>query len=275
MKRVASDERCAGHNVFVCEELGVTFNSNFDNGNLALVERATSGKDVREYDFRIWSAPDNMDTEIQSKTGFWYYFVVTGLPAGVYIRINLVNASNHGGLYRYDMVRYYAVVSYTILRIYVVYFQRPVYKGNCTNQKWARLRNSVRFFKDGNEQQLCFEHHVDQAEDKISFAFTYPYTYSMVCSDCDAIDAHVNNFAEAGSLFAQRELLTTSCDNRRVELLTISSVDGADQLQREALIPTLFPEAAADSRPPTFPEKEIIFVSARVHPGITVTAFFY
>lgn len=125
----------------------------------------------------------------------------------------------------------------------------------------------MRYFKEGNEHQLCFEHHVDQADDKLSFAFTYPYTYSMVCADCDAIDAHENNFSEAGSLFAQRELLTTSCDGRRIELLTISSVDGADLTQREDLIPSLFPEATIASRPPAFPEKEIIFVSARVHPG--------
>lgn len=105
MKKYDSNDGCPGHGVFLFEDLGVTFSSNFDNGNLAHVEQITMGKDVREFDFRIWSAPDNMDTPNQSKTGFWYYFTVSGLPVGVTLRINLANASNHGGLYRYDMVR--------------------------------------------------------------------------------------------------------------------------------------------------------------------------
>jgi murein tripeptide amidase MpaA len=44
-------------------------------------------------------------------------------------------------------------------------------------------------------------------------------------------------------------------------------VDGADRNQREAMIPTLFPQSTPITRPPQFPDKEIIFVSARVHPG--------
>ena len=38
---------------------------------------------------------------------------------------------------------------------------------------------------------------------------------------------------------------------------------------KESLLPGLFPECTAtkNARPPTFPGKEIIFVSARVHPG--------
>lgn len=104
MKKICSDDGCPGHGIFLFDELSVTFSSNFDNGNLAHVERIASGKDARDYDFRIWSAPDNMGTDLQAKTGFWYHFTVAGLPAGVYLRINLVNASNHGGLYRYDMV---------------------------------------------------------------------------------------------------------------------------------------------------------------------------
>ena len=62
--------------------------------------------------------------------------------------------------------------------------------------------------------------------------------------------------------------MTNSCDGRRIELLTITSVDGASSHQHEELLSGLFPETRSpSSRPPVFPDKEIVFVSARVHPG--------
>jgi hypothetical protein len=87
------------HNVFTFGD--VTFSSNFDNGNLARAEQVPN----KSYDFRIWTAPDNMGTPYQSKHCAWYYFMVTGLPQGCVLRIQIVNTSNHSGLYKYDMVR--------------------------------------------------------------------------------------------------------------------------------------------------------------------------
>ena len=86
------------HRVFTFEN-GVTFSSNFDNGNLQKVEEST-----KPYDYRIWTCPDNFGTPHQSKHNAWFHFVVTGLPQGVVLRIQIVNASNHGGLYKHDMV---------------------------------------------------------------------------------------------------------------------------------------------------------------------------
>lgn len=42
------------HNVFAFEQ--VIFSSNFDNGNLARVEKIPN----RSYEYKIWTAPDNM-----------------------------------------------------------------------------------------------------------------------------------------------------------------------------------------------------------------------
>lgn len=89
------------HNIFEFDG-DVTFSSNFDNGNLAKVEKLQS----RPFDFKIWTAPDNMGTDYQSKnSNGWFHFVVTGLPSGATLRIVVANASNHGGLYKHDMVR--------------------------------------------------------------------------------------------------------------------------------------------------------------------------
>ena len=120
------------------------------------------------------------------------------------------------------------------------------------------------------------------------------------------------------SIYCKRELLTTSCDGLRVDLVTITSVYGMSDT-RESLISGLFPpspppvtstytstsstslgrnlssqpsdeqpildnipvnnnnnstdnkgiisDSSVLSRPHTFPTKEVVFISARVHPG--------
>lgn len=127
------------HNTFEFSN-GVKFSSNFDNGNMAACEM---GKQRDEY--RIWTAPDCAGTEFErsTKANAWFYFSVTGLHEGCNLKICVVNASNHSGLYKHDM--------------------RPVFRSNTTNQKWVRIKNSVRFIKndDGKARQhsvqFCYE----------------------------------------------------------------------------------------------------------------------
>ncbi|RYY84286.1 hypothetical protein EON63_09555 [archaeon] len=96
---------------------------------------------------------------------------------------------------------------YTIYHIpYTIYhipytIQRPVYRSNTTNHRWVRIKSSVRFQKDTpsseTPSQVVFEHGVDCDGDKISFAFTYPYTYTQLMEELDGYDAvHSNNFSE-------------------------------------------------------------------------------
>jgi hypothetical protein len=49
-----SATKVPAHNVFVIDQ--VIFSSNFDNGNLARVEKIPN----RSYEYKIWTAPDNM-----------------------------------------------------------------------------------------------------------------------------------------------------------------------------------------------------------------------
>lgn len=126
-------------NVF--NEDGVIFSSNFDNGNLAKVLQLKSSM---PYDYKVWVAPDNhgtalllyqhiiasfknihyhlriaitpstwrpykinfmLGTSYQSKHNAWFHFMVSGIPKGNTLRIQVANASNHAGLYKFDMVR--------------------------------------------------------------------------------------------------------------------------------------------------------------------------
>lgn len=146
---------------------------------------------------------------------------------------------------------------------------RPVFKSSSTNQHWVRIRSAVKYQRSSDGPPLSFEHPVDNADGVVSFAFTYPYTYSMVQSNLDAMNSHVNEMGIKGSLYYSRELLANSVDGLRIDLVTISSVDGASD-EQEPLLPNLFPDTlspAESRRPVVFPEKEIVFVSARVHPG--------
>ena len=125
---------CESHNVVEFSN-GVKFSSSFDNGNMAACEQ---GKQKDEY--KIWTAPDCAGTEYErsSKANAWFYFTVTGLNEGTNIKICIVNASNHSGLYKHDM--------------------RPVVRSNSTNQRWVRIKNSVRYVKhdEGKSNQLKY-----------------------------------------------------------------------------------------------------------------------
>lgn len=173
------------HNEFKFDN--VVFSSNFDNGNLANVERAGN------YSYKVWSAPDNYKTPHQTKNSFWFYFSVSGLESGARLCIRLVNAAQHGTLYKHDM--------------------RPVFKSYATNNTWIRLRKSTRIEKEGDLTQIVFDHvveafpsndnnghghnglshsHLDLSvvnnnlnKNIIYFAFTYPFTYTMLMNDLE------------------------------------------------------------------------------------------
>ena len=165
---------------------------------------------------------------------------------------------------------------------------------------------------------LYFDHHVELPDDRISFAFTYPYSYSQLQAELQHLDeVHKNNLRDPLAIYYNREQLISTHDGLRVDLLTISSSYGADTgnwspyannehassiedlrsegrdpfFPREPLFSGCFPKAKLDAvttsinrdehnkniekkpfdssitRPLTFPAKEIMWISARVHPG--------
>ena len=91
----------------------------------------------------------------------------------------------------------------------------------------------------------------------------------MVQDDLNQFNNHVNLMDKPDSIFYQRELVTNSPDGLRIDFVTITSVDGASS-ETEDVLPGLFPDnlgPEAPQRPPVFPEKEVMFISARVHSG--------
>ena len=94
-----------------------------------------------------------------------------------------------------------------------------------------------------------------------------------------------------GRLFYHRELLCRSPDGRRMDLLTITDcaglgleeeakVEGQEDLampeaRHPCLAPNMFPLELTQEEPhaPVFKDKQVVFISARVHPGETPASF--
>ena len=59
-------------------------------------------------------------------------------------------------------------------------------------------------------------------QEKTFFALTYPFSYTECCEMTENLE---NQFKGNDQIYFKRELLTYSFENRKVELLTISSLD--------------------------------------------------
>ena len=58
--------------------------------------------------------------------------------------------------------------------------------------------------KDGDVPTLSWEHRLQAADDKVYFCFTYPYTYSMVQEDLDAMNQHHNRLGDPHAIYWHR-----------------------------------------------------------------------
>jgi hypothetical protein len=71
-------------------------------------------------------------------------------------------------------------------------------------------------------------------------AFTYPFSYSECARYFDKINAKIRkDFSDR--IYFHRELLAFSLEDRNVELITITGLNGVDMNEKEEGIPGLFP----------------------------------
>ncbi len=110
---------------------------------------------------------------------------------------------------------------------------------------------------------MKFEHLFDFAETETAyFALTYPFSYS----DCQTLlDQYEKTFADHPQVYFRRELLATSLEGRRLDLLTITGRNEQLSLDEDP-IPGILPENKP--RPKRF-NKPTVFVIARAHPAET------
>ena len=227
---------------FSSVQLGaLTFDACFDGGNGARVEQ--TGQD----EFAVWTNPDAAGTQHEKQYKVWFSFAVRGVARGRQLTFVIHNMNNLGKLFRHDM--------------------RPVFRSVVSNKKWARIQSPARFTKSDGAAQLYFEHSVEHDEDKIYFAFTYPYTYTTMQNDLDQIERkHENDFNDKERIYFYREVVLKTPDGLNMDLVTITSIEGIDPDRRSEEIDGLFccRETSHDSEyfgALDFPNKEIVYLS--------------
>lgn len=106
-------------------------------------------------------------------------------------------------------------------------------------------------------------------------AFTYPFTYADLQHYLNRIDARISkqNSSSTDAIYYHRECAIKSLEDRRLEVLTISSYHNIST-EREDNLKGLYPEPD-EKRSFKFRGKRIVFVSARVHPGETPSSFVF
>lgn len=254
---------------------GWVFHSNFDSGNLGKVEAVVptgvskcscssseSISEVPDFEFNVWTRPDCAGTEFENGNRTWFYFGMRGGQPFSTVRINIVNLNKQCKMYAQGMT--------------------PVYRILPGKPQWERIKDKPSFNMEDKQFIVSFMFRFgDTLNQTVYFAFTYPYTYSDLLSHLSSVESQLKNnshFKECNAepkqddIYYQREVLTYSLESRRIDLITISSHQGITKV-RETRLPNLFPDENSPRPFKFLPQKKIIFLSARVHPGETPSSF--
>jgi hypothetical protein len=95
-----------------------------------------------------------------------------------------------------------------------------------------------------NGMELTFKHTVETDEKEVYLAWIQPWSYQ---EDQDLLASFQEKYKNDPEIYFNRELLCLSKEERRVELITISSHLGKLD-KRERVLPQLFPQASANAR---------------------------
>ncbi|CAM9283901.1 unnamed protein product [Pylaiella littoralis] len=243
---------------------GLTFRSTFDSGNLARVALPAEQGGVGGV-YKLWTARDCEGGPNAKRNSSWFYFGVAGGSANQIITMRIMNLNNQYALYKYGMT--------------------PVFRLS-GNPNWARLKQKVVFEEEGRHLQLEFQFRFTRDSEEVLFAFCFPYSYDDCNKDIERCEdqARRDGMAVQALLTPQpgptgyfhRELLIRTPEGRRVDLLTVTDCHGILDEREPQIDPHVFPEQVpSERRPFEFKGKDVIFVSARVHPGETPASFVF
>eukprot|EP00742_Colponemidia_sp_Colp-10_P008326 GILJ01009012.1.p1 GENE.GILJ01009012.1~~GILJ01009012.1.p1 ORF type:complete len:738 (-),score=110.50 GILJ01009012.1:196-2409(-) len=234
-------ERLAKNEVFYDP---YTFSSDFDSGNMLRCERWSNEE------YFLWTAPDAGSDKTSYRT--WFHFSVKGGRKGSTIFLTIKNLNQQNRLYNQGF--------------------KPVYRSMPNKPRWERVKGTCTYQSVGTVNfEIRFQYEFEHDDNEVFFAFAYPHSYTDCQNYIDSMEQFAMSTSDSTGIYFRRELLTLSLDQLRVDLLTVSSLDG--QGDPEQPIEGLFPFAAV--RPASFPQKQIIFVSCRVHPGETPGSFVF
>jgi len=241
------------------KDSGYRFFSDFDSGNLCKVEEVSRSKEDAE--FCIWTKPDCYQTQFQAgNTGTWFYFGMEGGQPGAMIKFNIMNIGRQTSLFSQGM--------------------RPVCLVTSESNQWKRISEdpTITVAEEGCILSFVFRN-PQNTNEKTYLALTYPYQYEELQDSLGEMDERFNGSSrllqqsgkENSHIYFHRETVIKSLENRNLDLLTITDLHGIKDEVEENL-EDLFPDESK-ARSCTFENKEIVFVSSRVHPGETCASF--
>ncbi|CAM9542163.1 unnamed protein product, partial [Hapterophycus canaliculatus] len=241
---------------------GLTFRSTFDSGNLARVilpaEQGGAGGI-----YQLWTARDCEGGPNAKRNSSWFYFGVAGGSAKQIITMKIMNLSNQNTLYKHGMT--------------------PVFRSS-GNPNWARLKQKMTFEEEGRHLQVQFQFRFTKDSEEVLFAFCFPYSYADCNKDLERCEEKAHGMAVQALLtprrgptgYLHRELLIRTPEGRGVDLLTVTDCHGVLDEREPQIDQHLFPERVPSKRRPfEFENKDVVFVSARVHPGETPASFVF
>ncbi|XP_044009366.1 cytosolic carboxypeptidase-like protein 5 isoform X2 [Aphidius gifuensis] len=250
------------------------FYNNFDSANLAKVEPVKQldttkgdGKSPKtndntpDYEFNIWTKHDCQGTEYQNTNRTWFYFGIKTPTAGSLVKLNILNLNKQSKMFSQGMC--------------------PVIKVVPGQQNWERIRDKPSYNMDqkGSEFTLSFTIKTTDNLKAITFlAFTYPFTYTELQNYLNNIDTKIiqdsnNTIKNSDSIYYHRECAIKSLEDRRLDVITISSHHNITT-EYEDDLNGLYP-LKNEKRSLKFNGKRIVFISARVHPGETPSSFVF
>ncbi|KMQ91458.1 cytosolic carboxypeptidase-like protein 5 protein [Lasius niger] len=247
---------------------GFVFFNNFDSANLAKVEQVripeTSDKDVYEieskltnnsnskemsdYEFNLWTKHDCHGTQFQNSNRTWFYFGVRSNCPSVSVRFNIVNLNKQVKMFSQGMC--------------------PVFKIVPGHLHWERIREKPTFTLDqrGSDFTLSFLYYTPENSKAVTyFAFTYPFSYTDLQNYLRRIDARMGKRSVmcTDDIYYHRECAIKSLEDRRLDVLTISSYHNIS-MEREDRLINMFPERN-EERPYKFRDKKIAINLRRLY----------
>ncbi|KAG8225707.1 hypothetical protein J437_LFUL001741 [Ladona fulva] len=213
---------------------GLTFSSNFDSGNLARVESTAPTKQGKSPNSPIVDLEFNLWTKVDAaNTEFQNSFRSWFFFS--------VKGSKQPSLVKFNIQnlnKHSKVFTNNMYPVYMV----------CGQHRWQRIKEKPVFLERKKDS--------DTPKEKNSRLYLY-------------LDLH--SHASRKDIYYHRECLCHSLEGRSVDLITITSNWGISR-EREPRLKNLFPDVEVP-RPHAFPNKKVIFITARVHPAETSSSF--
>ncbi|XP_001639517.2 cytosolic carboxypeptidase 6 [Nematostella vectensis] len=193
------------------------FDACFESGNLGRVDYIT------EFEYDLFIRPDTCNPRFR----VWFNFTVENTAPYQRVIFNIVNFSKTKSLYREGMT--------------------PLVKST-SRPRWQRIPAKNCFYYRCPDHRknyvLSFAFAFDNDTDVYQFAYCFPYTYSR-------LQGYLDDIERRSLSYFKREMLCLTVQQRRLDLLTITSPDNMNSPLR----------------------KRVVFITARIHPGETPSSY--